>query len=182
MTYYAFVKGAEQIVNWKRYRNLRSQPESTDPYPYDGPMWRKDVFESLAAEINLIGAALGEAPISGADVNIVNHSVHKDDANWLAGATPLSDELKTLLEKAAEMTANVYQDPDTGEYYLLVLNVYKDVTAAFTLDLPEEITTAIPVDGSDPIAITDGVFSDHFVPFEATVYQLEILSKAVDEP
>ena len=181
MTYYAIIKGAKQIVNWKRYRNLRSLPEPMEPYPYDGPMWRKDVFEPLAAEINIIGAALDKGAISGA-IAKVNGSIkedsgqpsetQKDDANWFKGVTAESGDLKAMLQKVGEMTANVFQDPETGKYYLLVVNVYKDVTAKFTLNLPEKITKAVPLDGSAPIVIKDGVFSDHFIPFEAAVYQL----------
>ncbi|HDY64742.1 MAG TPA: PEP-CTERM sorting domain-containing protein, partial [Phycisphaerae bacterium] len=121
-----------------------------EPYPYDGRQWLDDVWEPQAAEINTLGPVLQNGRVDNA-----------------------------VSDNAYDVRASVYQDPDTGKYYLLTLNeTTGSEMPTFTMDLEdppgEKFISATPLfEGARPaIPIITTQFSDTFSQYEVHVYEL----------
>ena len=147
--YYAIAKGATNTVFWARYRSVLTPATPDDPYPYSGPQWIDDVFEPLADEINTIRHAIGAG----------------------SGDGQVSDN-------SSDVSSKVYQDPNTGKYYLLTLNeTAGSETTTFTVNLDppgEKFISANPLfEGAQPVIPIIGTqFSDTFAEYEVHVYEL----------
>ncbi len=151
MNYYSLSEDPAGLIHFAYYRAGHSTPaHPEDPYPYDGRQWLEDVWEPQAAEINTLGPGLQNGKITGAA---------SDDA-W-------------------DIRTDVYQDPDTGKYYLVTLNeTTGSETPTFTVDMEnppgEKFIAVTPLfEGAQPvIPIIGHQFSDEFSQYEVHVYEL----------
>ena len=150
-TYWALAENPNGILHFAYYRTGGgSVPARPDePYPYDGAQWLIDVYEPQTAEINMLGPAIKNGKIIG---------VASDDK--------------------LDIRTDVYQDPDTGKYYLVTLNsTTGSETPTFSVNLfppGEKLISAIPLfEGARPaIPIVATFFSDEFSQYEVHVYEL----------
>ena len=150
-TYWSLSEEPTGILHFAYYRTGNGMvPDRPDePYPYDGAQWLIDVYEPQTAEINMLGLGLQNGKIIG---------VASDDK--------------------LDIRTDVYQDPDTGKYYLVTLNsTTGSETPTFSVNLfppGEKLISAIPLfEGARPaIPIVATFFSDEFSQYEVHVYEL----------
>ncbi len=150
MNYYSLSKDPTGLLHFVYYRNKITVEHPGEAYPYDGPTWFDEVWTQQAAEINALGPSLLNGKIAGA----------------------VSDD-------TADVSADVYYDPDTGTYYLLTLNeTTGSETTTFTLTLADPpgekfISADLLFEGAQPvIPIIGDQFSDDFSQYEVHVYEL----------
>ena len=152
-TFWALNEQPHGIVHFALYRTAggRVPARPGEPYPFDGEQWLVDVYEPQAAELKALGPALKAGKLTGVSV---------DD-------TP-------------DVRSDVYQDPDTGKYYLVSLNSTRgNETTTFTVNvglsgqvqaIPRFEETARPA-----ISLTGNNFTDTFTQYEVHVYELNML-------
>lgn len=146
IVYSSLLHGAEGQLAWAHYRaESTTTTVPTDPYPHGGIQWIDEVWEPIAAEFAVHGNAL-----------------HAGEVTGLASSN------------RADILFKTYQDPDTGDYFLVALNNESgSENPTFSLNLPFTATAAIPIgEEGSPIAITSDQFSDLFSNYQAHVYQL----------
>ena len=146
MLYYATAKGAESVTFYPLYRTEQAPAYPGDPYPLGGVQWKTDVFSELATEIDTLGNAIEAGTVAG-----------------------LSDD-------SADVLADLYQDSDTDEYYLVALNsMLGSENPTFTLTIPNVTHAQLLFEGAEWIPVVGGQFADVFDDYEAHVYKLIIL-------
>ncbi len=154
MTYWALSEEPTGILHFAYYRTGggRVPARPEEPYPYNGAQWLVDVYEPQTVEINMLGPALQNGKITGA----------ASDDKW-------------------DVLTDVYQDPDTGKYYMVTLNsTTGSETTTFTVTLfppGEKFISATPLfEGAQPaIPIIGAEFSDTFSQYEVHVYELNAM-------
>ena len=151
-TYWALSNNPSGILHFAYYRTGSGYvPARPDePYPGSGADWLEEVYEPQTAEINMLGPAIKNGKIAGA----------ASDDTW-------------------DIRTDVYQDPDTGKYYMVTLNkTTGSKTPTFSVDLAnppgEKFISATPLfEGAQPtIPIIGHEFSDTFSQYEVHVYEL----------
>jgi len=142
-TYLSVLHGAQGLVSWAHYRAQWTLAKPDAAYPDDGEAWLDDVWRAVAMEFNEHGRAIAGGPVAGA----------------------VSDNRASIL-------AEVYQDPDTGEHYLIAVNTSNTGTQP-TFTLSSQFTTAVYLGeiGGD-IPIVNGSFHDTFTRYAVHTYRL----------
>ena len=152
MNYYSLSEDAAGLLHFAYYRTgtgYGSPAQPTEPYPHNGQQWLDDVWVPLTGQANTLGPALQNGKVDGA-----------------------------VSDNTPDVRASVYQDPDTGKYYLLTLNeTTGSETTMFTLNLNppgKKCISAVPLfEGARPaIPIITTQFSDTFSEYEVHVYEL----------
>ena len=137
---------AEGVYFWGHDITQQAVADPSLPYPHDGPQWLEDVGNPLSEELTRYGKAI--------------------DAGSIAAG---------VFDNKADINSKVYQDPETGQYYLLSVNENTgSESATFTLNLPVQFTFALPLyeDGAPVISIASGQFSDSFGDYGVHNYAL----------
>ena len=151
-TYWALNNNPSGIIHFAYYRTAfgRVPAQSGEPYPHDGEQWIEDVYEPQTVELNMLGPGIKNGKVTGA----------ASDDTW-------------------DIRTDVYQDPDTGKYYLVTLNsTTGSETPEFTVTLEpppgEKYNSATPLfEGDrDTIPFFGNHFSDTFSQYEVHVYEL----------
>lgn len=153
MAYYAINQGASTVVFYPLYRTNIAPVVPVDAYPHGGTQWQGDVFAPLAGEMELLGLAIGAGAIGG---NLVS-------------------------DNFSNIQTSLFQDPGTGDYYLLALNAMSGFeTVEFTLNIPG-FSDAQPLfeNSLRTIPITDGTFMDSFDHYQVHVYRLMVPEPSV---
>jgi hypothetical protein len=147
LLYYCVDKGTQGWLSWAQYQCKDTIAVSSDPYPYDGAQWNIDVYRPLVAEINTLGPALAEGR--------------------------LSDSL--VSDNSSLIKTSLWQDPDTGSYYLIAVNTTSTATSAVvTLAFSgQSLSTVEPLfENRQAISFTGNSFSDSFSQYQVHVYEL----------
>ncbi len=158
-TYWSLTNNTAGILHFAAYKTFGGEGGHevpaipSEPYPYNGGQWLEDVWEPQTAEINLLGPGIKNGKVVGA----------------------ASDD-------KFDIRTDVYQDPDTGKYYLVTLNsTTGSETPTFTVNLAdppgEKYISATPLfEGAQPeIPIIGHEFSDTFSQYEIHVYELNAM-------
>lgn len=145
MSYWAIVNDAEGLLYWAHYRTLQTIANPSMPYPRSGELWIPEVWEPLAAEINLMGAAIMAGELTG-----------------------------LLSDNRSDVESRLYRDPETGEYYLIAVNDRSgNESATFTLDLPEGDYDLSRLNG-DFLPLIGNQFTDMLTSFDVHVYRVSV--------
>ena len=151
-TYWALAENPSGILHFAYYRTGGGQVPARDgePYPGSGADWLEDVYEPQTAEINMLGPGIKNGKVAG-----------------------------VASDNRSDIRTDVYQDPDTGKYYLVTLNsTTGSETPTFTVTMAdppgEKIISATPLfEGARPeIPIIGDQFSDTFSQYEVHVYEM----------
>jgi hypothetical protein len=146
MTYYAIEAGASGALFYPRYRTTRISARPGEAYPDSGTQWIDDVFEPLASEMNALSAAIGAGVVDGL----------------------VSDD-------SLDVRTDLYQDPDTDEYYLVALNsTLGSENPTFTVDIAGFTATFAQLlfESELMIPIVDGEFSYAFADYDVHAFKL----------
>jgi uncharacterized protein (DUF2141 family) len=147
MLYYSICKNSHGWLSWCQYLCEISYDYASDPYPYDGPQWINDIYKPLAQEVNTLGSALNAGTKSG------------------------------LTDNQTDVLSNLYQDPQTLEYYIVAVNNYNgSKTTTFTINSSAgTFVSAQPLsEGRSAISISNRTFSDQFNRYGVHVYKLNL--------
>ena len=150
MNYWSLKEDAAGLLHFAFYRAFGQSPAYPNaPYPKSGVHWLGDVYMPLAAEMNTLSPAIQGGKVTSA----VN-------------------------DNQADVEVDLYQDPSSGDYYLLAVNsTAGDENANISINLPQSVVAAQRVFEDDSwIGVHNGSFGDSFSQYEVHVYQLIIQS------
>jgi hypothetical protein len=152
LLYYAIDRGAKGWLTWCQYYCKDTIAVSDDPYPYNGNQWILDVYRPLVAEIDALSSALAAGRLI---------------TEPLSGISRLSDDSSLI-------NSSLWQDPDTGEYYILAVNLSpSSVNATFKTNYISAILVALPLfENRSSLLVTNSKFTDSFTRYQVHIYQL----------
>ncbi|MEM8736978.1 MAG: hypothetical protein AAGG38_00675 [Planctomycetota bacterium] len=152
MTYYSIVAhDADSVAYWARYRTDGSDALADEAYSRNGFDWRRFVFKPLVEEFN-------------------THLAAAVDAGALRGDVSSSDP--------GDVHVDLYQDPDTGKYYLITVNdesQSRSATITFDINPELELRDVYAIDGSQTLALTDNQFQIELGAYEVQSFEVRLI-------
>jgi hypothetical protein len=146
MMFWSIIKGCRGLSYWCDDLLERSEAVIGAPYPYSGMTWKTNVGLLIGQESTALTPALSHGAV-----------------------------LNGVIDNHASILCNVYKDPDTGLYHLIIVNESgNNAFVDITLTLPVRIISATPQYSAHFVKYPSyyGSFSDTLTPYDVHHYLL----------